>query len=154
MEKALKIINTALYRIHVMEMDNLHAAMVSKRSTSKREYTVIINRDENMGSRFGMCTCGFPKKESIPCENMVALVKVGAINGLTSIGIMPHWYTITQRCKQFPEDATFHTHITLKSIKASSTPQEDIRYCLTWAPSQKKGCPKKEMRRKSLVGHI
>jgi hypothetical protein len=135
-------------------MEDHHATTVSKKAASDREYTVAIPRDENMGSRFWTCICSFPKKEGIPYKHMVAIAKVGAINELTRIGIMPHWYTTTQWRNQIPEYATFNTHITLKMIKASSTPQDDIRYCPTWAAPEKKGHPKKEMRRKSLVGHM
>ncbi len=41
MEEAFKNINAALYRFHGMEMEDHHAATVSKKSASKREYTVI-----------------------------------------------------------------------------------------------------------------
>ena len=151
MEEAFKNINTALYRFHVMEMENHHTATVSKKSASEREYTVIIHRDKNMGLRCGMCTCGFPEKEGIPCKHMVALVKVGAINGLTRIGIMPHWHTTSQGNNQFSEDATFDTHVTLKSIKASSTPQDNIQYCHRWATPQKKGAKKKRRAKKTIT---
>jgi hypothetical protein len=66
-EEAFKPINPEIYKFHLTEMESHHAATVSKKSASKRECTVIIPRDENMGSRFGMCTCGYPKKEGIPC---------------------------------------------------------------------------------------
>jgi hypothetical protein len=81
-EEAFKPINPAMYKFHLAEMENHHAATVSKKSASKREYTVIIPRDDKIGSGFGMCTCGYPKKEGIPCKHMVALVKLGAINRL------------------------------------------------------------------------
>jgi hypothetical protein len=55
---------------------------------------------------------------------------------------------------QFPENTYINTHIMLKLIKANSTPQDDIRYCLTWEGPQKKGRPKKEMCRKSIADHI
>jgi hypothetical protein len=100
-----------------------------------------------MGSRLGTCTCGFPKKEGIPCKHMMALVKVGTINRLTRLGIMPHKITTTQWSNQFLEDATFHTHITLKLIDSTGqypilshmgrTPEE-------WSPEdgnvQEKSC--------------
>jgi hypothetical protein len=37
MEEVFKNINAVLYRIHVTEMDDHHAATVSKTSASKRE---------------------------------------------------------------------------------------------------------------------
>ncbi len=81
-------------------------------------------------------------------------MKFGAINGLTKIGIMPHWYTAAQWRNQFPDDTTFDMHITLKLIKADLTPHDNIQYCLTWVAPQKKGCPKKDTCRKSITDHI
>jgi hypothetical protein len=52
-----------MYKILLNEIKNHHAASVSKQSASKREYTVIIPRDDIMGSRFGTCTCGYPKRK-------------------------------------------------------------------------------------------
>jgi hypothetical protein len=153
LEEAFKPINPAMFKIHITEMDNHHAATVSKESASKREYTVIIPKADNMGSIFGMCTW-WSKKEGIPCQHMVALVKLGRIDGLSRIGIMSHWYTTAQWRNQFPKDAIIGTHITLKSIKANSTPEDNIHYCSTWAALQKKGQPKKEMRRKSIADNI
>jgi hypothetical protein len=39
-------------------------------------------------------------------------------------------------------------------IKVNSTPQDNIRYCPTWAGPQKKGRPKKEMHGNSIADHI
>jgi hypothetical protein len=95
-EEAFKEINTAIFKIHVTEMEAPHSATVSKKTASKREYTVITPKADNMGSRFGPCTCGYPKKEGIPCQHMVALCKLGRINGVSRIAIMPHWYMTVQ----------------------------------------------------------
>jgi hypothetical protein len=72
MEEAFKKINTAMFKIHVMEVKDHHAVAVSMKSTSKREYTVIIPKADIMGLRIGTCTCDYPKKEGIPCQHMVA----------------------------------------------------------------------------------
>jgi hypothetical protein len=136
-------------------MEDHHAVVVSKKSTSNRESTVIIPKTNIMGSRFGTCTCGHQKKEGIPCDHMVAISMLGRINGLSRIVFMPHWYTTEQWRNQFSEDTFINTHKTLKSIKANSTPQEDIHCCPTWAAPQKKGHPKKAMCRKSIAAdHI
>jgi hypothetical protein len=68
-------------------------------------------------------------------------VKLGAINGLTRIEIIPHchWYTAAQWQNQFLDKATFNINITLKLIKASLAPQDNIQYCSMWAAPQKKG---------------
>jgi hypothetical protein len=53
-----------------MDNEDHHAAVVSKKSASEREYTVIIPNTDTMRLRYGMCTCGYPKKEGIPCNHM------------------------------------------------------------------------------------
>jgi hypothetical protein len=124
-----KKVNTAMFKIHFMEVEDYHAVMVSKKSASKREYTLIILKTDIMGSRFGMCTCGCPKKEGIPCQHTVTISKLGRINRHSSIVIMPHWYTTEQWRNPFSEDTFIHTHKTLKSIKANLTPHDNIHYC-------------------------
>jgi hypothetical protein len=59
-------VNTAMFKIHVTEVEDHFAVIVSKKSTSKREYTIIIPKADIMGSRFGTCTCGFPIKGRDP----------------------------------------------------------------------------------------
>jgi hypothetical protein len=66
MEEAFKNVNVQDFKINLAENDNHHTAIVSKKSASEREYTMIIPKTDTMGSRFGKCTCGFPKKEGIP----------------------------------------------------------------------------------------
>ncbi len=144
MEEGFKHFNTAMFKIHVMEMEDCHATTVSKKSASKWECTVIIPK----------CTCGYPKKKGIHCQHVLALCKLGRIHGLSRIAIMPYCYTTAQWHNQYPEDRIIDTHLTLKSIKANSTPQDNICYCSTWATTQKKGHLKKETHRKSFADHI
>ncbi len=125
MEEAFKNVNVQDFKVHLVENDNHHIAIVSKKSTCEREYTVIIPKTDTMGSRLGKCTCGFPKKEGIPCHNMVAVSKLGRINGLTRTAVMPHWYTTAQWCNQFSKNTFIDAHQTLKSIKANSTPHDE-----------------------------
>ncbi len=50
MEEAFKKFNTAMFKIHVTEVEDHHAVILSKKSASKREYTVIIQKTDIMGS--------------------------------------------------------------------------------------------------------
>jgi hypothetical protein len=109
MEEAFKKLNVQEFKFHLAENKHHHTALVSKKSTREREYTVIIPKTDTVGSRFGKCICEFPNKEGIPCDHMVAVSKLGRINGLTRVAVMPHWYTIAQWCNQFPEN-TYMTH--------------------------------------------
>ncbi len=111
MEEVFKKVNVQDFKIHLMDNEDHHTAVVCKKSTSKREYTVIIPTD-TVGSRFGKCTCGYPKKEGFPCDHMVAVSKLGRINGLARIAVMPHWYMTEQWQNQFSENTYQHTQNT------------------------------------------
>ncbi len=84
---------------------------------------------------------------------MVAVQKLGRIDGLTRAAVMPHWYTTAQWLNQFPENTHIDTQQTLKSIKANSTPHDDLRYCPNWL-GQKKGPPKKNKRKMSIADSV
>jgi hypothetical protein len=102
MEEAFQNVSVQDFKVNLAENNNHHTATVSKKSTSEREYTMIIPKTDTLGSRFGKCTCGFPKKEGTPNHHMVALSKLGRIDGLTGTVVMPHWYTTAQWHIQFP----------------------------------------------------
>ncbi len=116
MEEVFKKVNLLEFKIHLMDNKGHHAAVVSKKSTSKREYTVIIPKTDIIGSRFGKCTCGYPRKEGIPCDHMVAVFKLGRINQLSRIAVMSHWYMTEQWHNRFPENTYIDTHKILKLI--------------------------------------
>ncbi len=143
MDKAFNNVKVQEFKDHLTEHKKEHTAIVSKNSTSHREYGVHIPKSDIFGSRFGKCTCGFSKIKGVPCQHMVAVQKLGIIDGLTRAAVMPHWYTTAQWCNQFPENTHIDTQQTLKSIKANSTPHDDLRYCPNWLGSQKKGRPNK-----------
>jgi hypothetical protein len=82
MEEAFQNVNVQDFNVHLTENNNCHTAIVSK-FTSEREYIMIIPKSDTLGSRFGKCMCGFPKKKGIPCQHMVAIQKLGRIDGLT-----------------------------------------------------------------------
>jgi hypothetical protein len=115
---------------------------------------MIIPKSDTLGSRFGKCTCGFPKKDGIPCQHMVAVSKLGRIAGLTRTAVMLHWYTTAQWCNRFLKKTYIDTQQTLQSIKAKSTPHDELRYFPNWLGPQKKGHPKTYKRRKSIADHI
>ncbi len=154
MEEEFNNVKVQDLKVHLTENKNEHTAIVSKNLTSHRKYSVIIPKSATLGSRFGKCTCGFPKKEGIPCQHMVAVSKLGRIDGLTRIAIMPHWYTTAQRRNQFPKNTYIDTHQTLKSIKANLTPHDELHYCPNWLGPQKKGHPKKDKCKKSIADYI
>jgi hypothetical protein len=66
MEEAFNNGKVQDFKVHLTENKNEHTAIVSKKATSHREYSMIIPKIDALGSRFGKCTCGFPKKEGSP----------------------------------------------------------------------------------------
>ena len=146
MEEAFSKCNVSIYTAHKTENTHDFTFAVSKKAAADRIYTVVIPKQPGKhGSRFGSCTCGFPKKEGLPCEHMVFIVKVGNIPGLSRLEIMPYWYTTLQWRLQFPNDIVCKT-ITLKSIKSGVTPNQNIKACPDWVGAKKKGRPKKAQR--------
>ena len=85
---------------------------------------------------------------------MVSVSKLGRIDGLTRAAIMPHWYTTTQWRNQFPKNSYIDIHQTLKSIKANSTPHDDLRYCPNWLGPQKKGHLRKDKHKMSIADYV
>ncbi len=82
-------VNQMEWRINIVKCDNFHRITVS-RMTSTNDYKVIIPVEETMGLQFGMCTCGKPKKDGVPCRHMVVIAMSSKIEGLTRTHIMPY----------------------------------------------------------------
>lgn len=152
-----KIFNTcdpSIYRIQLTDNPSHHKLIIAKKSAAMREYYVEIPKvGLNHFSCFGTCTCGFPTKEGIPCDHMVAIVKVGAIPNLSRVQIMPFWSTRAQWRLQFPKD-TVRMDVTLALIKKSAAKNIHMSYCPSWAAPQKKGRPKKEVRKMGIADHV
>jgi hypothetical protein len=107
-----------------------------------------------MGSRFGSCTCGKPTKDGVPCNHMVAIVKASKIEGLTRNQIMPYWLTSAHWQAQYAADVYCKTDVLMNAIKATSNPEDDLRFCPAWTAGNKKGWPKKNIRQKSVIDLI
>ncbi len=67
MDEAFNNVKVQEFKVHLTEHKIEHTAIVSKNSTTHREYSVKnIPKSDTFGSRFGKCTCGFPKIKGIP----------------------------------------------------------------------------------------
>jgi hypothetical protein len=49
MEEAFNKVNVQDFKLHLAEKEHHHTSVVSKKSASKREYTVIIPKTDTMG---------------------------------------------------------------------------------------------------------
>jgi len=120
-----------------------------------RQYIVKIPKvGKDHGSWFGSCSCGFPKKEGIPCDHMVAITKAGRIPNLSRVELMPFWHTRAQWQLQFPKDEVYKADITWANIKKTADANEHIRYCPTWSAPNKKGRPKNNVWKLGISDHI
>ena len=146
--------NQREYRLEVPGDDNGHVAKVSKMIAKAKQYVVFIPKEETHGLRFGSCTCGVPATEGIPCRHIVVVAKSNMIPGLTRVNTMPLWWTTVQWRNQFPIDATMGGDITMNAIKKSRSRDELLRYCPAWSAAAKKGRPKKDEHRKTIMDHI
>jgi hypothetical protein len=154
MEEAYKDVNQREYRLEVTEDDNGQVAKVSKMIAKAKQYVVFIPKEETLGSRFGSCTCGVPATEGIPCLHIVVVAKSNVIPGLTRVNTMPLWWTTAQWRNQFPIEATMRSDISINAIKKTHACDELLRYCPVWSVAAKKGHPKKDEHRKTIMDHI
>jgi len=155
MEEIFEKCESSIYRLQMTEHADFHKFVVSKNSAATREYFVLLPKKVGAvhGSRFGTCSCGFPKKEGIPCDHMVAIVKSGAIPDLTRVQLMPFWYTHAQWQMQFPKEMVYQSDITWQNIRKTTFPDQNTKYCPGWAAPKKKGRPKKDTRKLGITDH-
>jgi hypothetical protein len=153
MEEAFQDVNPMEWRINIVKCDNFHRITVSRMSPTN-EYNLIIPVEETMGSRFGTCTCGRPKKDGVPCRHMVVISISSKIEGLTRTHIMPYWWTTAHWRAQFAMDVYCPTDISLNTVKSMTIADDRLRYCPSWAAAKKRGRPKEDVREKSVADHI
>ena len=149
MEEVFRDINLREYRLNVTNCDTFHRVTVS-RITLTNEYTVIIPFQETMGMRFGMCTCGKPKTDGVPCKHMAVVAMSSKIAGLTRTQVMPYWWTTEHWQQQYLMEVNCRTDISLKTLKTMSNADDMLRYCPAWMAPKKAGRPKANVREKSL----
>ncbi len=153
MEEAFRDVHQMEWRINIVKCDNFHRITVS-RMTSTNEYKVIIPVEETMGSRFGMCMCGEPKKDIVPCRHMVVIAMSLKIEGLTRTHIMLYWWTTAHWQAQFAMDVYCPTDISLNKVKSMTIADDRLWYFPSWVAAKKKGRPKEDVREKSVADHI
>jgi hypothetical protein len=138
MEETFVEVGLRDYWINITNEHTVHTCTVS-RMKSTNEYTVSIPTKDMMGSRFVSCTCGKPTKDGVPCKHMVAIVKTSNIEGLSQIQIMLYWLTSAHWRAQYAADVNCRTDVLMNAIKATSNPEDELRYCPAWTAGNKKG---------------
>ena len=83
MEEIFDKCDPTIYRVQMTDYPDSNQFVVSKKSVAMRQYIFKIPKvGMDHGSWFGTCSCGFLKKEGIPCNHMVAITKAGRIPNL------------------------------------------------------------------------
>jgi hypothetical protein len=156
MEEIFGKCDPSIYRVHMTELRDSLKFVISKKSTATREYSVILPKMPSVhGSKFGSCTCGFPRKEGVPCDHMVAIVKQGiVVPSITRVELMPFWYTRAQWQLQYPKDVVYKSDMTWANVMKSAEPDLLMKYCPSWAAAKKKGRPKKDARKLGIADYV
>ena len=140
------------------DMESYYQCSISKITENAFVYTVKIPKTDTFGSHFGNCTCGVQKRDGIPCEHMVMMVKAGVIqeDWFMRLSIMPYWLTTAHWHLQFPQTIVCCGDINVNIIKGKYQAQNDVCYCPTWSGPNKSGRPGKAagIWKPGLMDHI
>jgi hypothetical protein len=139
MDMVMKNVNVSEYRLTTHTDQTYFYAKVSKLTVSGREFDLRLPMESYNGSHFGICSCGFPSKEGIPCQHMVVLVKANVFPILTRVNIMPYFWTTAQWQIQYPLDLDCDTEISFNALKKVSQADDTVRYCPDWSTANKSG---------------
>ncbi len=143
-DEALKDYNVNNYAIEAEEIgEHFVNYLVRKAGPNNKSYNLQFPLVERMDSRFGSCTCGFPKVMGVPCKHMVAVLKSGLLEGLNKNNIMPVWWMTTTFKRQFPLDVNLGGKMDIDWLKSRGQPDPNLYHCPSLAAPQKKGRPKK-----------
>ena len=97
-------------------------------------------------SRFGTCTCGWPRVMGLPCHHMVIAVKSGMIPNLTKENGMPFWWMNGQFRLQYPQELNLEMGMDMSLLKIQGALSPSIHYCPEIAGKKKTGQPTNNQR--------
>jgi len=156
MRLAFENVNTTQFTVTVSSLEECYQCTVRFNKVGALTYTVKIPKVPTLGSMFGTCTCGIPKRDGLPCIHMVVLAKGGNINhvSFTRVSVMPYWLTSEYWRQQYPMESVCRGDIELQTVMNKYNAEDDIRYCPSWAAPNKAGRPKKNQHGLSVADHI
>jgi hypothetical protein len=137
------------YTIQKAEFELYHEYKVRGNHTGSQNQTVKVMKEVYRGHRETSCTCGVPQMTSVLCRHIVAVAKSGRGEGLNLVTAMPYFWSTNWWRKQFPREEAIRCNIDLEYIKEQHDPDNSIRYCPDIVGLRKRGCPKKNSRKKS-----
>jgi hypothetical protein len=154
MEECFTDVRVQDYQITVIPIEDGHRATVMKCTINATKFTVVIPATGKYDSRFGTFNCGKPAKDGIPCKHMVAVVKSSCIDGLSIIQMMPYWWTNAHWQAQYSVNVECSADIAISTLKDKYTPDKTLCYCPAWTAGKKKGLPKVNVRKKSVIDYV
>ena len=156
MEAAFADVVPSKYTRDVQEMDTYYHCTVCRTAGGGVLYTVTIPKQPQLGSWFGTCNCGVPKRDGIPCNHMAVLADAGDIPNpdFTRLSVMPYWFRTEHWRRQYPRHVTCNGTVNLRLVMSKYDPEGDIQYCPEWLAPNKAGRPKKNARKLGPTDHI
>ncbi len=154
MEECFINVQVQDYQITVIPIGDGHRATVTKCTINATKFTVVIPATGKYDSRFGTCNCGKPAKDGVPCEHMVAVVKSSHIDGLSQNQMMPYWWMNAHWQAQYAGNVECRADIAISTIKDKYTPDKTLCYCPAWTAGKKKGHPKANVRKTSVMDYV
>ncbi len=156
MKDAFTDVNVREYKLNMQQNkgSQMYNILVSKITNGARKFLVTLPKVALKGSHFGICTCGVPAKEGIPCKYMVVIVKSSVIAGLTRTAIMSHFWSTAHWQDQYPLNVECNTDIFMVNVKLVAYRHGEMQYCPDWTAGGKCERPKKNDKVMTVMGHI
>jgi hypothetical protein len=156
MESVFADVVPAHYTRDVQEMNTYYHCTVCRIAGGGVVYTITIPKAERLGSLFGTCNCGIPKRDGIPCRHMAVLADAGDIPNplFTRLSVMPYWFRTAHWRRQYPRNVPCNGRVNLRFVMSKYEPEGDIQYCPEWLAPNKAGRPKKNTRIMGPTDHI
>ena len=150
-EEVMKDVHLRDFIIETEENEDHFRCRVKKNSGTHVWRTTTFPIKEMNGSRFGTCTCGYPKMMGVPCMHMVVALKSGSVDGLNENNFMPIWWMISQMHLQYPIDIVIKADMDIASLMSEGVADHHIHYCPPGAAPRKSGRPKSDGRIKGTL---
>jgi len=129
-----------------VETDCNYECILRAKDGSRESINMSIWMDTSYGQYHGTCECGVIKKDCVPCQHFLAVVRSKKIPELRAINVMPYTWTTGRWRRQFPNDVSPYLTIDMEYVKKNYEANEEIRYLPDFVGKNKRGRPKKNKR--------
>lgn len=137
--------------VRPVETDRSYECVLRARNTSQEMLKMKVWMDPYEGQYHAECNCGVIKKDCVPCEHFLAVVRSRKIPELTVTNVMPYTWTTERWRKQFPKESSGLCTINMEYLKKNYSANKEVRYLPEFLGKNKRGRPKKNKRMKSAL---